>query len=123
MKVIRHTDPDFSKRLRELAPSSLFDPLIEERTRAILNEVQERGDAALVDFTAKFDGASLRVDQLALTQAEMLTASLKADASLRDAVAEAERNIAAFAKKSLRKSWQTRNSHGAVVGEKFDPFQ
>ena len=42
---------------------------------------------------------------------------------LRKAVAEAEKNIAAFAKKSLRKNWQTKNSHGATVGEKFDPFQ
>jgi histidinol dehydrogenase len=37
-------------------------------------------------------------------------------------VTEAEKNIAAFAKKSLRKNWQTKNSHGASVGEKFDPF-
>ena len=35
---------------------------------------------------------------------------------------EAEKNIAAFAKKSLRKNWQAKNSHGANVGEKFDPF-
>src|SRR5205807_3199364 len=39
------------------------------------------------------------------------------------AVAEAEKNIATFAKKSLRKNWQSKNSHGASVGEKFDPFQ
>ena len=37
-------------------------------------------------------------------------------------MAAAEKNIAAFARKSLRKNWQTKNSHGAVVGEKFDPF-
>ncbi len=52
-----------------------------------------------------------------------MTASLKADESLRAAVAEAGGNIAAFARKSRRKDWQTRNSHGAAVGEKFDPFQ
>ena len=52
-----------------------------------------------------------------------MTASLKADESLRAAVAEAEKNIAAFARKSRRKDWRMRNSHGAVVGEKFDPFQ
>jgi histidinol dehydrogenase len=52
-----------------------------------------------------------------------MTASLKADESLRAAVAEAEKNIANFAKRSRRKDWRMRNSHGAVVGEKFDPFQ
>src|SRR5207302_2850857 len=34
-----------------------------------------------------------------------------------------EKNIATFAQKSLRKDWQMKNSHGASVGEKFDPFQ
>ena len=124
MKVIRHTDTDFPQRLRELtAPSSLFDPVIEERTRAILQEVQSQGDAALLALTERFDGARLSADQLAVTQAELLTASLKADESLRAALAEAEKNIAAFAKKSMRRNWQARNSHGAIVGEKFDPFQ
>jgi histidinol dehydrogenase len=124
MKVIRHTDADFSERLSELAAaSSLFDAVIEERTRNILKEVYERGDAALLELTRKFDGAQLNTDQLPVTQAEMVTASLKADDSLRAAVAEAEKNIATFAKKSLRRRWQTRNSHGAIVGEKFDPFE
>jgi len=124
MKVIRHTDVNFAEKLRELtAASSLFDPEIEQRTRAILNDIHVRGDDALLEFTEKFDGAKLFAGQLAVTQAELMTASLKADESLRKAVAEAEKNIAAFARKSLRKNWQTKNSHGASVGEKFDPFQ
>ena len=124
MKVIRHTDKNFPERLRELtAPSSLFDPVIEQHTRAILEAVQTRGDEAVLEFTEKFDGAILTADRLAITQAELMTASLEADESLRAAVAEAEGNIARFAKKSLRKNWQTKNSHGATVGEKFDPFQ
>src|ERR1035437_7219542 len=124
MKVIRHSDANFPEKLRELtAPSSLFDPVIEQRTRAILDAVQVRGDEAVLDFTEKFDGAKLVANQLAVTQAELMAASLQADESLRAAVAEAEKNIAAFARKSLRKNWQTKNSHGARVGEKFDPFQ
>jgi histidinol dehydrogenase len=124
MKVIRHTAADFSRRLRALtAPSSLFDEEIEQRTRAILDAVRERGDDALIEFTRRFDGAELSADQLAVTRAELMSASLKADASLRMAVAEAETNIAAFARKSLRHPWQCRNSHGAVVGEKFDPIR
>jgi histidinol dehydrogenase len=124
VKVIRHSDANFPAKLRELtASSSLFDSEIEERTRAILHQIYVRGDDALLEFTEKFDGAKLSADQLAVTQAELLAASLKADESLRAAVAEAEKNIAAFAKKSLRKNWQMKNSHGASVGEKFDPFQ
>src|SRR5664279_3239997 len=124
MKIVRHTDKDFSAKLREVnADSSLFDAEIEQRTKAILHDVFVRGDDAVLDFTEKFDGAKLTADQLAVTQAEFMAASLKADESLRAAVAEAEGNIVAFAKKSLRKNWQTKNSHGATVGEKFDPFQ
>ena len=124
MNVIRHTDANFAAKFRELtAASSLFDPDIEQRTRAILHDVYVRGDAALLEFTEKFDGAKLVAGQLAVTRAELMAASLKADEPLRAAVAEAENNIAAFARKSLRRNWQTRNSHGASVGEKFDPFQ
>jgi histidinol dehydrogenase len=124
MKVIRHTDADFPERLREVtAPSSLFDAEIEQRTRAILEAVHSRGDEALLALTERFDGAKLGAEQLAVTQAELVTASLKADETLRAAVAEAERNIASFAKKSTRRNWESKNSHGANVGEKFDPYQ
>lgn len=124
MKIIRFTDADFAEQQSRLtAPSSLFDPAIEERTRAILEDVRNRGDAALLELTERFDGAKLTADRLPVSQAELMTASLKADDGLRAAVAEAEKNIAAFAYKSRRRNWQSRNSHGGVVGEKFDPFQ
>ena len=125
MNVLRFKDRDFADRLAALAvASSLFDPVIEERTKAIVQAVKERGDAALLDFTAKFDGAELAdASRLSVSSAELLTASLKADGPLREAVAEASKNIAVFARKSLRKAWSTKNSHGASVGEKFDPFQ
>src|SRR5471032_2081713 len=124
MKIARHTDKDFSAKIREAsAASSLFDAEIENRTRAILHDVYLHGDNALLELTEKFDGAKLSAGQLAVTQAEFFNASLKADESLRAAVTEAEKNIAEFAKKSLRKNWQMKNSHGASVGEKFDAFQ
>jgi histidinol dehydrogenase len=124
MKIIRHTDVDFADRLRELtAPSSLFDPVIEERTRAIVDAVKTRGDEAVLEFTQRFDGATLTAEQLKVTQAELLNASLRADESLRKAVATAAKNIETFSRKSLRKNWSGRNAQGAKVGEKFDAFQ
>ncbi len=124
MRVIRYTDANFAAQLAQVtASSSLFDPVIEERTRAILDAVAARGDEAVLEFTEKFDGAKLTAEQLAVTKEELMIASLKADESLRSAVAEAEKNIANFARKSRRKDWQAKNSHGATVGEKFDPFQ
>jgi histidinol dehydrogenase len=124
MNTVRYSDAGFAKRLGALAAaSSLFDPVIEQRTRVILDDVRARGDAALLELTERFDGAALTAEQLPITQAELVAASLKADKSLRAALADAGRNIAAFARKSRRKDWQMHNSHGAVVGEKFDPFQ
>ncbi|MEK7678050.1 MAG: histidinol dehydrogenase [Verrucomicrobiota bacterium] len=124
MKIIRHTDADFARQCGKLtAPSSLFDPVIEERTRAIVDAVRSRGDAALLEFTERFDGAQLTAEQLAVTQAELFRASLKADAELRAAIKTSSRNIERFARHGLRKNWSARNAQGAKVGEKFDPFQ
>lgn len=124
MNFIRDTDTSFPLRLRQMqASSSLFDPQIDERTRAILQNVAANGDRALLEYTSRFDAANLAADQLAVTQAELMAASLQADDSLRAAVAEAGKNIARFAQKSRRKGWSAKNSHGAKVGEKFDPFQ
>ncbi|MEI7533936.1 MAG: histidinol dehydrogenase [Verrucomicrobiae bacterium] len=123
MKIVRYTDKDFAAKLRAVAAdSSLFDAEIEARTKAILHDVFVRGDDAVLEFTEKFDGAKLTAEQLVVTSAELFNASIAADESLRTAVAEAEKNIAFFAKKSLRKGWSAKNSHGASVGEKFDPF-
>jgi histidinol dehydrogenase len=124
MNFLRHTDRDFAERRSKLAAaSSLFDSTIEERTRAILKEVEMRRDAALLEFTRRFDGAELQPEQLAVSAAERFNASLGADETLRAAVQMAHRNIERFSKRSLRKRWTSHNSQGARVGEKFDPFQ
>jgi histidinol dehydrogenase len=124
MNVISHRDADFAAQLRRLlAPSSLFDPAIEEQTRALVEAVRARGDEALIELTERFNGARLTPDQFAVSQAEFMAASLQADASLRAALAETAKNVQAFAKRSRRKNWTMRNSHGALVGEKFDPFR
>ncbi len=124
MNVLRHTDTDFASKLARLPhASTLFDPEIEQRARAILDAVQARGDAALIEFTERFDGAKLTAEQLTVSRAELFNAALAIEAPLRAALVVADKNISAFAKKSLRRNWQMRNSHGATVGEKFDPFQ
>jgi histidinol dehydrogenase len=124
MRLIRYSQPDFAEQVRQMTSvSSLFDKTIEERTRAILAAVETRGDEALIEFTKRFDGASLTAQDLAVSTAEFLNASLKADASLRKAVAIAAKNIERFSKHSLRKGWKTTNAQGGIVGEKYDPFQ
>jgi histidinol dehydrogenase len=124
MNVLRHADTGFVDKLRALATdASLFDPAIEERTRAILKDVRARGDAALLELTRRFDGARLTVDQLAITKAELVAASLRADEALRTAVEMTRANVEFFSRKSVRKNWSAKNRQGATVGERFDPFR
>jgi histidinol dehydrogenase len=124
MNVISWRAADFAAQVeRLLAPSSLFDSAIEQQTRAIIEAVQTRGDAALAELTERFNGARLEPEQFAVSQAELVAASLQADESLRAAITETTRNVEAFARRSRRKDWSMRNSHGALVGEKFDPIR
>src|SRR3989441_4041004 len=124
MNVIRHTDTAFAATIRSLTTQgSLFDPVIEERTRVILQDVYTRGDAALLELAERFDGAKLSIHQLAVTKVELLAASLHADKPLRAAVETTRRNVEFFSRKSLRKNWSAKNAQAATVGEKFDPFQ
>ena len=124
MNVLRVNDANYVRKIADVsAASSLFDPKVELAARDIIEAVRARGDAALVELTERFDRVKLRTDQLPVTKAELLQASLKADKSLRNAIQLAARNIERFSRKSLRKNWSAVNAQGARVGEKFDPFQ
>src|SRR5262245_60081027 len=77
MNVLRFSDPGYEQKLEQLAThSSLFDSVITERTQAIIEQVRTRGDEALLELTARFDGARLRPDQLVVTTPEKFNASL-----------------------------------------------
>src|SRR5436190_8814574 len=124
MNILRHSETGFREKLERIAnASSLFDPEIEQRTRQILDAVRERGDAALIELTARFDKAILTPEGLAVTTTERFNASLAASLELREAVALAHRNIEVFSRRSLRRNWSGSNAQGARVGEKFTPFR
>jgi histidinol dehydrogenase len=124
VNVIRHTEENFKARWEQVAASSsLFDAEIERRTRDIIEAVEARGDAALIEFTARFDGARLQASHLAVTQREIEAAKKAASPELRRTLKFAATNIERFSRQSLRRPWEARNAQGARVGEKFDPFQ
>src|SRR3954468_4916600 len=114
MKVLRYTDKDYHEKIEQVASaSSLFDPGIEDRARAIVEDVRARGDTAVAELTARFDGAKLEPDQIQVSTSEKFNASLLADEEMRDAVKAAHGNIQAFSKRSLRKNWFSRNRQDA----------
>ena len=119
MKILRYNQPDFAEAVTAAcAASSLFDPTIEARVRDIITAVQQRGDAALLEFTERFDGVKLATDQL-----RVMTPTPSVAPKVQKAIMVACKNVTAFAERSLRRDWQMRNAQGGRVGEKFDPLQ
>jgi histidinol dehydrogenase len=124
MKHLHFQQPDFAEKIRELAASGAPNPEIEARAAEIIAAVRDRRDAALVELTARFDGwqpaspADFRVTETELTQAEKLVSD-----KFKKAARLAHKNIAAFAKRCLKKDFTTKNAQGGRVGEKYDPLQ
>lgn len=123
MKILTHTSSSFAAALRKLDRRHVPSRDLQDYVAGIIAEVQQRGDAALVEFAAKFDGAKLTPKRLAVTPAEFAAAQKTVPADVKRALAASHKNVLAFAKKSLRKNWRMRNAQGAETGEVFQPFQ
>jgi len=117
MKVLRYTDPDFSRSLAALKRHAEPSEEVRKTVSTIIADIRKRGDKALLELTAKFGGAKLKASQLLVSEKP------KVDAATRRAFAVSFKNVFTFAKRSLRKSWTMRNTQGGLVGERFDPFQ
>ncbi len=79
----------------ELIHRPQIDPAeLEQRVRSILSQVREKGDAALIDFTEKFDG--VRLDYLPWDWERTHRLETQVSQALRDAIQVAKNNIEAF---------------------------
>lgn len=117
MRILRHNQPGFAKAVAALQRSAEPTDEVRNTVSAILADIRAQGDQALLEYTEKFGGPRLKAAQLAVTEKPAV------DAATRKAFATSHKNVFAFARKSLRKSWSGRNAQGALVGERFDPFQ
>jgi histidinol dehydrogenase len=90
---------------------------------AILADVRARGDRAVLDCTAKFDGARLRPRDLRVMPAELSAALRRLAPPERRALSAARSAIRGFNRPGLPRAWGARNRDGALVGEKFDPIR
>ena len=123
MRLVRPRDKSYARVLRSLDRRAIPDPTVEKTVRAIIAAVQKDGDAALLRLTKKFGGPKLSPAQLQVPSRHLSAAWRDLDAPTRRALQAAHRNIRAFAAKSLRRGWSTRNAQGARTGERFDPFR
>ena len=121
------TQPDFDARFAErLHWSAEQDDAIEGRVRDILTDVRLRGDAAVLDYTARFDGLQAE----ALTALELNAAELKAafdglPAEQRDALTQAAARIRRYHEWQKTQGGETatyRDEDGTLLGQKVTPL-
>ena len=92
--------------------------------KGIIEDVEKRGDKALIELSNKFDKAGFKTAKdLRVTEAELGAAEGAVDAQTKKSIAASRKNVIAFAKRSLRKDWSGKNAQGAEVGERYLPFQ
>ena len=116
-------EADFQARLHW---SDDTDAAIEQRVADILADVQKRGDAAVLDYTARFDKFDITsMAELELTQAELKAAFEAIPTAQRDALEAAARRVRTYheaQKKANGQSWQYRDQDGTLLGQKVTPL-
>ena len=122
MKILTYEDKKYASFVKKLYRRAVPSGALSSVVADIVSEVARHGDRALVDFATRFDGAKLTTKSLKVSSAELEAARNQVSQETKEAVAASLRNIHAFAKKSLRKNWSTKNLQGAIVGERFVPF-
>ena len=102
------------------------DAEIEQRVADILAGVQQRGDAAVLEYTARFDGLNVAsMAELELTQAELKAAFESIPAAQRDALQAAARRVRTYheaQKQACGQSWSYRDEDGTLLGQKVTPL-
>jgi len=124
MHILNYPSDEAEKRLEAISRRGLaFDP---EDTRAvteILAAVQERGDAALIDYTRRFDAPELRAGELAATAAEFESAEKQVDKAFLKALNRAVAQVKDFHQRQLKNSWFQTARPGVFLGQMVNPVR
>lgn len=116
-------EADFKARLHWSADA---DAAIEKTVADILADVQQRGDAAVLEYTNRFDRLSAKtLAELELTKAELKAAFDSLPAAQRGALESAARRVRSYheaQKKASGESWSYRDEDGTLLGQKVTPL-
>jgi histidinol dehydrogenase len=116
-------EADFQARLHWSAQA---DAAIEQRVAEILADVQQRGDAAVLDYTRRFDALdAANVVELSLTPAELQHAFDAIPEAQRQALQAAAQRVRSYheaQKRATGQSWQYRDADGTLLGQKVTPL-
>jgi len=122
MRVFKFNQQGYAKAIAGLRRQATPDPAVQKTVVQILQSVAREGDRALLRYTSKFGGPQLKPVQIRVTADEIACARRELSAQSLQALKASHANVRAFARKSLRRSWVMKNREGAMVGERFDPF-
>ncbi len=117
-------DAGFQAAFSQLvARDASVDPVITQRAEAIVEDVRQRGDAAVLEYTAKFDRLPAeKLSDLMVTAEEMKAALESLPAEQREALEEAARRIREFHEKELAESFTMTDSMGSRLGQRVTPI-
>ena len=111
---------------RVLHWSAATDDAIEQRVADILADVRLRGDAAVLDYTARFDGLTAsHMAALELSRDELQHAFETITPAQRDALQAAAARVRSYHQRQLQAcglSWQYRDEDGTLLGQKVTPL-
>jgi histidinol dehydrogenase len=117
-------DADFDARLARLtAFDAAQDAAVDQTVAEILADVQRRGDAAVLEYTARFD--AVLADSLAALELprELLARALGGlPAVQREALEQAAARVRRYHERQLAQSWQYSEADGTVLGQKVTPL-
>jgi len=119
------TDPDFDARLKALtAFDTTFDQKVEDDVAAILAGVRARGDAAVLEYTERFDRITVaRVADLELSRRELERARSGLKRGEREAIEQAAVRIRKYHERQAAKSWQFTEADGTTLGQRVTPLE
>ncbi|WP_295882621.1 histidinol dehydrogenase [uncultured Thiohalocapsa sp.] len=117
-------DADFAARLDALlAWESVSDRDVQRTVDDIIAAVRSRGDAALMEYTARFDRwQPEHAAALALPAARLAQAVELIPVAQRDALAAAAARVRAYAEHQKLQDWSYREADGTLLGQKVTPL-
>ncbi len=121
--MLRHIELQRGERLNEksLARSGGVDAEIIAATSRIVDDVRDRGDAAVLEYTARFDKVELTA--MLVTEDEIEMAIAQVDDEFLDAISVAAGAIADFHARQVTQSWFTTQEGGVFLGQKVTPIR
>lgn len=100
-----------------------FDPVAEDAAAKVLADIRLRGNVAVLEAAATFDHASMPVDKMLITQAELDEAEATVSNEIKEAVQIAYERVKKYSEAGLRDNWQIPTPCGGRLGERFMPMQ